>query len=71
MWSSMLPPTSSSISTFTVLWRSGTIRKSRWPALRAVLAMVSARASSSSAPWRAKRRSRRSATLKLRVPSST
>jgi hypothetical protein len=37
----MVPPTSMSSSTFTLLWRSGTILMSRKPALAAVLRMVS------------------------------
>ena len=40
-------------------------------ARRAVESMVPSRSSWSAAPWRAKRRRRRSATLMLRVPSST
>jgi len=71
MWSSIEPPTSSSISTFTLLWRSGTIRRSSQPAFAAVLRIVPGRSSSSAAPSRAKRRRRRSATLMLRVPIST
>jgi hypothetical protein len=66
----MVPPTSISSSTFTLLWRSGTILMSSQPALAAVERMVSGRSSSSSEPSRANLRSRRNATLMLRVPSS-
>jgi hypothetical protein len=58
--------------TLTALWRSGRRCRSSQPALRAVPAMVPSRSSSSVRhPARAKRRKRRSATLMLRVPSST
>jgi hypothetical protein len=68
---SIEPPMSRNSSTLTRLRRSGTRCMSSQPALRAVPSIVPSRSSSSGTPSRAKRRSRRSATLMLRVLSST
>ena len=68
---SIEPPTSRNSSTLTRLRRSGTRCRSSQPALLAVPSIVPSRSSSSGTPSRAKRRSLRSATLMLRVLSST
>ena len=68
---SIEPPTSRNSSTLTRLRRSGTRCRSSQPAFFAVPSIVPSRSSSSGTPSRAKRRSRRSATLMLRVLSST